>query len=424
LSTNRVRVKANPEVLILKNLSIFSLIFLFVTSTSASNSLLAANLDLNEKYNYYLSKEDIAFNTSQLVTTDEGFLLKSIPVTDEAAFKNELNFKIHQLQPQETLVTVAQMYDLEIETLIWENDIINIDSVKPGDSLRIPPMNGITHLIKPGDSLLSLSKKYNIDYDLIEKFNTVNTRSLQLGEKVFVPQGKRIEVNLIAQAPEESPEGSEAKTEVEATEVVDITDDSVVAPKLANLETDVDASILPNLPKPHKDPINESLSAPTPQRLDSVMDFTLDPNKAINDPTEVVVTKEILKKTAPKTTGFWGKVTQGHVTQGYRAGHYALDIANVEQPNIWAAADGIVEVSEYGWNGGYGNYVIVDHENGYKTLYAHNEKLFVKNGDKVSKGQVLAQMGNSGRVYGATGIHLHYECHLKGSRVNPYNCMQ
>lgn len=402
---------------------VYSLVFLVFSSTSASNSLLAANLDLNENYNYYLSKEDIEFNTSQLVTTDEGFLLKTIPVTNEAQMQNDLNFQVHQLQPLENLESVAQMYDLDIQTLIWENEIVNVDSIKPGDSLRIPPINGISHTIKTGDSLLSLAKKYDIDYSLIEKFNTSNTRNLQLGDRVFIPGGQRIEVNLIAESKDETSSEDLVAANNEPAPTLDITDESNVVPKLANLETDIDANILPNLPEPDIDP-GTTTEIPVRQRLDSRVDYSTPNQKVINPVKEVVVTKEILKQTAPKTSGFWGKVTIGTVTQGYRAGHYALDIANVQKPNIWAAADGIVETAEYGWNGGYGNYIIIDHQNGYKTLYAHNEQLFVSKGDKVSKGQVVAKMGNSGRVYGATGIHIHYECHLKGARINPYTCMQ
>lgn len=422
LRSGRIKVEKNPETKIITNLLAYSMIFLVISSTSASNSLLASNLDLNQNYNYYLSKEDIEFNTSQLVTTDEGFLL-NVSVSNESEIQNDLNFNIHQLQPLENLESVAQMYDLNIETLIWENDIVNVDSIKPGDRLRIPPIDGISHTIKAGDGLLSLAKRYGVDYSLIEKFNTTDTRKLQLGDKVFIPGGKRIEVNLIAKVEDTKNPNTNIDQVSEKPEVVDVTDQDNIIPKLANLETDINSNILPNIPQPDIDPGTETV-IPVRQRLDSVVDFTTSNEKVINPVKDIVVTKEILMDVAPKSNTFWGKVTLGSVTQGYRAGHYALDIANVQKPNIWAAADGIVETAEYGWNGGYGNYVIIDHENGFKTLYAHNEQLFVTKGERVSKGQVLAKMGNSGRVYGATGIHLHYECHKKGARINPYECMQ
>lgn len=102
--------------------------------------------------------------------------------------------------------------------------------------------------------------------------------------------------------------------------------------------------------------------------------------------------------------------TIGQLTQGFRAGHYAYDIANSSKPPIWAAASGtVVKASEGTWGGGYGNHVIIDHGNGVKTLYAHMDYLTVKEGQHVSQGDVIGRMGRTGRVRGVTGIHLHFE---------------
>ena len=91
-------------------------------------------------------------------------------------------------------------------------------------------------------------------------------------------------------------------------------------------------------------------------------------------------------------------------------------------PSIWSAKAGTVKLAAYsGWNGGYGKYVIVDHGNGLQTLYAHMNKVYVTEGQSVSEGQVLGQMGNTGRVYGVTGIHLHFEVRQDGARMNPWN---
>jgi murein DD-endopeptidase MepM/ murein hydrolase activator NlpD len=110
---------------------------------------------------------------------------------------------------------------------------------------------------------------------------------------------------------------------------------------------------------------------------------------------------------------------QGKLTQGFSNGHYALDIGNRSRPAIFAAEAGTVIKSSLGWNGGYGNHIIIDHGNGMQTLYAHMDTLGVSVGDTVDRGQVIGKMGNTGRVYGATGIHLHFEVRINGGKKNP-----
>jgi murein DD-endopeptidase MepM/ murein hydrolase activator NlpD len=107
------------------------------------------------------------------------------------------------------------------------------------------------------------------------------------------------------------------------------------------------------------------------------------------------------------------------ITQYYKRGHYALDIANRKKGPILASASGVVISAKQGWNGGYGNMIIIDHGNGFKTLYAHNEKLYVQVGDNVTQGATIAWMGRSGRVRGVTGIHLHFEIIYNGVKKNP-----
>lgn len=121
---------------------------------------------------------------------------------------------------------------------------------------------------------------------------------------------------------------------------------------------------------------------------------------------------------APNSNG-WIRPTSGSLTQGYRWGHYAYDIADRSQPPIVSVESGTITRADYGWNGGYGNMVEIDHGNGYKTLYAHMEELYVVAGDEVQQGTVIGKMGNTGRVYGATGIHLHFELIKDGVKINP-----
>ncbi len=113
--------------------------------------------------------------------------------------------------------------------------------------------------------------------------------------------------------------------------------------------------------------------------------------------------------------------TKGILTQGFRRGHYALDISNKRNTPIYAAADGVVVKSATGWNYGYGKYVIIDHGNGVETLYAHNNLLKINAGEQVKAGELIALMGNTGNVWGPTGIHLHFEVRIRGRKVNPAN---
>ena len=96
--------------------------------------------------------------------------------------------------------------------------------------------------------------------------------------------------------------------------------------------------------------------------------------------------------------------------------HSGIDIDGYgnEGNSIIAADGGTVVTATY--NDGYGNYVIVDHGNGYMTLYAHMSGRAVSTGDTVTQGQVLGYLGQTGR---ATGVHCHFEVFINGSRTDP-----
>lgn len=98
--------------------------------------------------------------------------------------------------------------------------------------------------------------------------------------------------------------------------------------------------------------------------------------------------------------------------------HSGLDIGARMGDPVWAAAGGVVIHS--GWMGGYGKTIIIDHGGGLTSLYAHNSRLVVKNGETVKKGQVVAHIGSTGY---STGPHLHFEVRKYGKPVNPRSYM-
>lgn len=94
--------------------------------------------------------------------------------------------------------------------------------------------------------------------------------------------------------------------------------------------------------------------------------------------------------------------------------HRGIDIGAPNGTNVLAADSGTVIVAGSGRS--YGNYVVIDHGNGYTTLYAHNSRLCVSVGQSVSRGQVIAKVGSTGN---STGPHIHFEVSKNGSIVNP-----
>lgn len=116
--------------------------------------------------------------------------------------------------------------------------------------------------------------------------------------------------------------------------------------------------------------------------------------------------------------GYYGKpVAGGILTQGYHDHYYALDISlprgqAMGSPILAAAAGKVIVAKPSGFNGGYGSMIIIQHDNGTQTLYAHLSRVDVSVGDTVSKGEKIGAMGSTGR---STGPHLHWE--VRGART-------
>lgn len=146
--------------------------------------------------------------------------------------------------------------------------------------------------------------------------------------------------------------------------------------------------------------------------------------------TELAMAKAIVEEDVNKKIEIIGstvngvtltKPITGTITSRYGAisrirssAHTGLDIANATGTPIKAAAEGTVKKAEY--SGNYGNLVIIEHENGVETYYAHCSKIYVKVGDKVTTDTTIAAVGSTGN---STGPHLHLEIRVDGNHINP-----
>jgi murein DD-endopeptidase MepM/ murein hydrolase activator NlpD len=239
------------------------------------------------------------------------------------------------VKPGDTVLGIAARYSLKPETIQWANPQLeaNPDLLRIGDRLVILPVNGVLHVVQPGDTLSTISARYKVTTQSIvdsplNKLESINT-PIAIGTQLVIPDGTK-----------------------------------------------------PYIPRQVA-----TYSGPKPQ-------------------------------TASKGSGALAWPTSGVITQPFWNGHRAIDIGARTGTPVTSADSGYVIASRSGgWNGGYGNSVTIDHGNGYVTLYAHLNSIFVRQGENVTKGQQIGTVGNTGN---STGPHLHFEVRYQGVPRNPF----
>lgn len=189
----------------------------------------------------------------------------------------------------------------------------------------------------------------------------------------------------------------------------------------ANLSSDeFDFSSAPAVGGPLT-PVNSSYQAPEiSDAIDDLMDRILHRERQLAVLDDLIASSNLSDETfiagRPIKKG-WMSSRFGYRADpftGRSAWHNGVDFAGKEGSDIVAVASGMVTSS--GKRYGYGNMVEIDHGNGFKTRYAHCKELNVQLGDIVSKGDVIAFMGNTGR---STGSHVHFEVYKNGRGVDP-----
>lgn len=171
----------------------------------------------------------------------------------------------------------------------------------------------------------------------------------------------------------------------------------------AKVESDIEAekSRLKELEKKEDEMI--ALSKQLENKIDQLMDKT------------TKYAGGVMKWPTPKYTGISSKYgNRIHPIYKVKKMHTGIDINAPSGATIVAANSGKVILA--GWNGGYGNCVIIDHGDGIATLYGHQSKIHVKVGEKVGKGDTIGKVGSTGL---STGPHLHFEVRIGGKTTNP-----
>lgn len=278
------------------------------------------------------------------------------------------------VQADDTISSIAHRFGVNVGTILWNNDLTERQYIRPGDKLVIPPVSGLIVTVKKGDTLQKIADTTNADAQEIASYNNlVINDTLTVGKQLIVPGGQ-----LLAQA-ETVPHPLASRAVPRTTP----TPKPIAAEPISGSGEEISPTESPTTPID-----TDTSGVPRPPNADA---------------SKVAANRFV-----------WP--TSGHtITQYYGWKHTGIDIDGDYSSPLYAAADGVVEKA--GWNsGGYGLMIFIDHPNGLKTRYGHASKLFVKPGENVKKGQVIAMMGTTGR---STGTHLHFEVYVNGARTNP-----
>lgn len=281
----------------------------------------------------------------------------------------------------------------DLQDLMTEEELL--------EKLRTSGKKETIHKVVAGDTLNSLAKLYSVsEEDILKENKNIDSKKLEVGSSLVIRQNAPI-------------------VSVKITERV--TYDKVIEHKVEKKDSADIYEGYTETQQKGSDGLSEVTSSIVTVNGEQVDEKNIVTTVKTEPVTEVLL---VGTKERPPTVGSgkyaWPLKDSYRVTSkfGSRWGdlHKGVDLACSTGTNIYAADGGTV--IKAGYSGTYGNLVVIDHQNGQETRYAHCSKLLVSVGDKVFQGQHIAEVGNTGR---STGPHLHFEIRIGGSPKNPFN---
>jgi len=303
---------------------------------------------------------------------------------------------VYKVQAGDNLWDIARKYGVSVEIIIDVNNLRDKDLLSLGQKLEIPAIGGgvsnsnqkqeptiITYTVVKGDTLWSISQRYDVNMSTIISTNNLKEISrLSIGQKLKLPI-----------------------TNMDIAKTEGYSQDSAAEEIIYYVK---------------KGESLWSISREYNVKLEAIIAAN-----SITDASKISTGQQLRIPNVPGTrsniTNFiWpvrGRITSPYGTRvisGRKDFHAGIDIGGPTGTNIVAAESGLVSYT--GYMRGYGNIIILSHNGGYSTVYAHNSVNLVKKGQSIKKGSVIAKIGRTGN---ATGSHLHFEVRLNGKPVNP-----
>ncbi len=383
--------------------------------------------------------------------------------------------QIYTIQRGDTLSAIARRYGVTVEAIVAANNLPNRDSIFAGQQLTIPtagqtvPVANIraaetTYTLQRGDSLYRVSLIYGVSVDdLLAVNNLASPVAIYPGLEIRIPlpvETVLADNGSTSGASPVEPAGSTGGRTytVSAGDTLsliavryDVTVDRLVAANGLTRPDRIYAGQVLNIPEAgasarpypaqtatsHRVQTGETLSQialrygvtvhslavangiQNPSRIYAGMVLSIPSATAGSNSVRYASVGAGLCSGVEPTqagTGYFIRPTRGYIiTQYYHSWHPGIDLALPTGNPVYAADGGTVVFS--GWNPvGYGNLIVLDHGNGWRTYYAHLSAIHVNCGDWVPRGSIIGEIGSTGN---STGPHLHFEMLRFGVAVNP-----
>ncbi|WP_093147914.1 LysM peptidoglycan-binding domain-containing M23 family metallopeptidase [Thalassobaculum litoreum] len=321
------------------------------------------------------------------------------------------------VRPGDNVYQISQRYGVSPRAIIDANGLRPPYLLRPGDQVRLPA--SAVHVVRSGDTVSEIAERYGVSMrSLVVANNLRPPYTIRVGERLRLPTGSDApqgEVTVAARQPKTAPQPQVGSSDVPPPTPGGNRPWSAGGqlhfPVSGEGTRNTTVAAAPGTPVPQPRPGTVPQSAPSEPAAQTVA------TRRSLTPTE---TRAVLLTPPPKTGRGFTWPVKGRVISGFgpREGGLHNDGINILAPagsEVRAAENGIVV---YAGNElrGFGNLLLVKHDDGYTTAYAHADQLLVGRGDQVQRGQVIATVGQTGNV---SQPQLHFEIRKGPRPVDP-----
>ena len=337
------------------------------------------------------ASESIAETRSGAITLSRAPTTTNATTQSTAPAPTSTSGLVHRVRAGETYYTIAKDYAVNLYDIIVINDLRPPFQPVAGESLIIPGQS--VHKVAPGDSLYKIAQDYGVDLSMLTQLNGIKPPYvIRVGMQIRLPSPVAVTASTPPSDPVVLPQPAPVRTPVvrepamEAATPEPQTQAVVTSSPAANPQAaELPENLPDNLPLPPRRPVSTALASPP----------ALDPKGFIWPLKGRILTR-------------FGPIEKGLKNDG-------LNIAAPVGAPVRAAQNGIVAYSGNALKG-FGQLVLIKHDRGYVTAYAHNQAILVKAGQQVQRGQVIARAGESGNV---SSPQLHFQLRKGQKSLDP-----